>query len=148
MSRRRIMLLALAGVLALSAVSASAAPLSPSPAGKVYELTVFPEGGGPFMDCARFEEDGTIIIDTLGSGTWVLLAEGADRAAFMAHVVADFDPGYTVDIRGKTFGLDGEDARAKAIDSLGIRYRVIGVLNPACIVVSGRESRGVGSWAN
>ena len=121
------------------------AAATPSPSGRVYEVTVFPSFGGRFQDCFRFESDGSLTVDLLGTGPWEENFLGEHFAWWLG--VAGPNPSFFVRFGGVTFHDDGTRLRAYGRsndEQLPDRFRVRGSENPACSV--GLEALGA-TWS-
>lgn len=128
------LLVAVALVVAVSLATvipmsrASAQP-TPSPSGKVYATTVFPSFGGQFKDCYEFGTAGTLVIASIGTGTWALSFIGPGHA-FYEGTASNSAGTYTLDSHGITT-IDGHILAHEA-DTLGSTFYVAGTENPNC----------------
>lgn len=118
-----------AGVLIYRA-SVHAQTASSSPEGKTYEVVVSPFSRPSFTDCFRFG-DGTLTIDTLGTGTWSA-AVSLPRFTFGSGVVAG-EEDFSVRLTTITFPETGERLIGWAVSSPQREgFTLDGEENPEC----------------
>lgn len=110
---------------------AAEALADPSPSGKTYDVRVDLSSNVFYRTCLRFSEDGRLIDDSLGGGTWQLLQARLHYVTWQAQIQSEL---LSLDVRmGITSGAGGESLVAAGEGSDGsVTARISGTLNPAC----------------
>ena len=105
---------------------------SPSPRGRVYEVTVTRPNGEVSADCYRFGDDNTFSVDTVGTGGWREFFVGPQLSFWGATAAQGLSNRTTV--FGLTFLADGDVLRSRGRNGLGEVISISGFENPGCSV--------------